>query len=204
MGSALSCIVIGISTGGPQALSQVLPLLSPPLPPILIVQHMPAKFTSVFAERLNRSCKVPVKEAEDNELVTPNRIYIAPGGMHMSLMGRAQQTRISLSDGPVVSGHRPSVDVLFTSAARIFQKGIVGCIMTGMGRDGVAGCKAILQAGGWTFGQDEETSVVYGMNKAAYLEHAVREQFSLSELPGIMKKLTTTRNRGNRDSTPMN
>ena len=166
--SAPACIVIGISTGGPQALSQVLPNLTPPTPPILVVQHMPAQFTGVFAERLNRSCSVTVKEAAEGDLVLPNQILIAPGGRHMALAGHAPRVRVALSDDAPVSGHKPSVDVLFQSAARIYQAAAVGMIMTGMGRDGVDGCKAILAAGGFTLGQDEATSVVYGMNKAAY------------------------------------
>jgi two-component system chemotaxis response regulator CheB len=187
--SSPGCIVIGISTGGPQALSQVLPNLTPPLPPILVVQHMPAHFTGVFAERLNRSCSATVKEAVEGDLVLPNQVLVAPGGRHMSLAGYAPRIRVVLSDDEAVSGHKPSVDVLFQSAARIYQAAVVGVIMTGMGRDGVEGCKAILAAGGFTIGQDEATSVVYGMNKAAQVEGAVRAQFALDELSGILRNI---------------
>jgi two-component system, chemotaxis family, protein-glutamate methylesterase/glutaminase len=114
---------------------------------------------------------------------------IAPGGRHMMVVGNPPRARISVSDDPPVSGHRPSVDVLFQSAARVYQAGVVGVIMTGMGRDGVDGCKAILAAGGFTLGQDEHTSVVYGMNKAAFVEGALKTQFALDELPGILKHL---------------
>ncbi len=183
------CIVIGISTGGPQALGQYLPLVSPPTLPILIVQHMPAPFTAVFADRLNRSSSLTVKEAEEGDRLLPNQVLIAPGGRHMEVKGHAPKVRVSLSDGAPVSSHRPSVDVLFHSAARVFQGSAVGIIMTGMGRDGVIGCKAILDAGGMTYGQDEASSSVYGMNKAAFLEGGVSFQFSLEQFPALIKRL---------------
>jgi two-component system chemotaxis response regulator CheB len=187
------CILIGISTGGPQALSQVLPHVSPPAPPILIVQHMPLQFTGVFAERLNRCCALTVKEAAEGDIIFANQVLIAPGGRQMALTGHPPRVRVSLSDDAPVSGHKPSVDVLFQSAARIFQSAAIGILMTGMGRDGVEGCKAILTAGGFTTGQDEATSVVYGMNKAAYLEGALKTQFSLDELVGILQDITVYR-----------
>jgi two-component system chemotaxis response regulator CheB len=181
-----SCVAIGISTGGPQALSQTLPGLSPPIPPVLVVQHMPAPFTLVFAERLARHCAVAVKEAGEGDRVLAGQVLIAPGGRHMTLAGRPPHVRVCLTDGPLVSGHRPSIDMLFQSAARVYGPAAVGIIMTGMGRDGVEGCKRIRAAGGITFGQDEATSVVYGMNKAAYQEGAVQRQFPLEELPSII------------------
>jgi len=183
------CLVMGISTGGPQALSQILPLLTAPMPPILVVQHMIAQFTGVFANRLDHSCSLTIKEAAEGDLVLPNQILIAPGGRHMVVAGNLPRARISLSDDAPVSGHKPSVDVLFQSAARVYQAGVVGIIMTGMGRDGVDGCKTILAAGGFTLGQDEATSVVYGMNKAAFVEGALKAQFALDDLPGILKNL---------------
>lgn len=188
-GPVTPCLLIGISTGGPQALAQVLPLLTPPIPPVLIVQHMPAKFTYVFAERLSRQCSVPVKEAEQGDRVLPNAILIAPGGRHMTLTGSPPGVRVTLSDGPLVSGHKPSVDMLFQSGTRVYRSAAVGIIMTGMGRDGVEGCKKILDAGGQTFGQDEQTSVVYGMNKAAFQERAVQSQFALLNLPALIQRL---------------
>jgi two-component system chemotaxis response regulator CheB len=184
-------VMIGISTGGPQALGQILPLLTPPTPPVLIVQHMPAQFTSVFAQRLHRACSVAVKEAEEGDRVVANRILIAPGGRHMSVRGKPSGARVTLSDEPAVSGHRPSVDVLFRSAARVFEGSAVGILMTGMGRDGADGCKVILAAGGTTFGQDEATSAVYGMNKAAFLEGGITSQFALEQLPVLIKRLGT-------------
>jgi two-component system, chemotaxis family, protein-glutamate methylesterase/glutaminase len=187
--SATEIVVIGISTGGPQSLGLAFAGLNPPIPPILVVQHMPAGFTQVFADRLARHCDLTVKEAEEGDRVVPDQILIAPGGRHMALIGRAPRARVTLSDGPLVSGHKPSIDMLFLSAVKAFGTATVGIIMTGMGRDGVDGCKKILAEGGTTFGQDEATSIVYGMNKAAFLEGAVRRQFALEELPGILSKL---------------
>jgi two-component system chemotaxis response regulator CheB len=183
------CVVIGISTGGPQALSQVFPLLTPPMPPILVVQHMPAQFTEVFAQRLNRYSTLTVKQAQDGDSVLPSQVLIAPGGRHMALVGHTPRVRIALSDEPAVSGHRPSIDVLFRSAATVYQSALLGLIMTGMGRDGVEGCKAIFTAGGFAMGQDEATSAVYGMNKAAMLEGAVKAQFALDELPDLLQTI---------------
>jgi two-component system chemotaxis response regulator CheB len=187
------CFVIGISTGGPQALSQIFPLLVSPLPPILVVQHMPAQFTGIFAERLNRYTTLQVKQAEEGDLVLPDQILIAPGGRHMVLIGQPPRARVALLDQPLVCGHRPSIDVLFQSAAKIYQSGAVGVLMTGMGRDGVEGCRAILAARGLTLGQDETTSVVYGMNKAAYLEGVIKAQFALDELPLLLHNITGLR-----------
>ncbi len=191
--TAPACIAIGISTGGPQALSQTLPHLRPPIPPVVVVQHMPAPFTSAFAARLARQCAVPVKEAEDGEKVVPDQILIAPGGRHLVLVGRPPHVRTSLTDGPPVSGHRPSIDMLFQSVSRCYGASVAGFLMTGMGRDGVEGCKRILAAGGWTFGQDEATSVVYGMNKAAFLEGAIKQEFALNQLPELIEQLSKLR-----------
>jgi two-component system chemotaxis response regulator CheB len=188
----LAFVVIGISTGGPQALGETLPLLTTPIPPVLIVQHMPAPFTDAFAQRLNRACSVAVKEAQEGDPILPDQILIAPGGRHMLVTGQPNQSTVSLTDGPLVSGHRPSIDMLFQSAARLFGAATVAIIMTGMGRDGVEGCKRILNAGGTTFGQDEATSVVYGMNKAAFLEGAVRAQFPLEKLPALIEQWART------------
>jgi two-component system chemotaxis response regulator CheB len=187
------CIVIGISTGGPQALSQIFPLLAPPMPPILVVQHMPAQFTEVFAQRLDRYSTLTIRHAEEGAPVVPGEVLIAPGGRHMALVGHPPRVHVTLSDEPPVNGHRPSIDVLFRSAAVVYQAATVGMIMTGMGRDGVEGCKAILAAGGVTLGQDEATSAVYGMNKVAMLEGAVKAQFALEELPGILQSIALGR-----------
>jgi two-component system chemotaxis response regulator CheB len=195
--------VIGISTGGPQALSQVFPLLSAPVPPILVVQHMLAEFTGVFTQRLDRytSPTIKVKTAETGDQVLPDQILVAPGGRHMMLIGGPNRARVAISDDPEVSGHKPSIDVLFRSAAQVYQSAVVGILMTGMGRDGVDGCKAILAADGFTLGQDEASSVVYGMNKAAFLEGAIKAQFALEDLPGILKDIAGFR-AGVESSTP--
>jgi two-component system chemotaxis response regulator CheB len=187
------CVVIGISTGGPQALSQVFPRLHSPLPPIVVVQHMPAQFTGVFAARLDRYSSVTVKHAEGGDILVPDRVLIAPGGMQLVLKGTPPHVRVVLSDDPPASGHRPSVDVLFRSAAKVYGRAAVGLLMTGMGRDGVDGCKAILAAGGLTLGQDEDSSVVYGMNKAAYLEGAVKAQFALADVADIIQNIAAFR-----------
>jgi two-component system chemotaxis response regulator CheB len=185
------CIVLGISTGGPQALTRVIPALRPPLPPILIVQHMPAQFTSVLAARLDRLTSLQVKEAQEGDRVLPDQVLIANGGRHLVLIGRAPLARVSLPDDPPVSGHRPSIDVLFASAARVFRDRAVGLIMTGMGRDGVDGCRRIREAGGLTFGQDEATSTVFGMNKVAAEEGVLSGQFSLEQLPELVERLAS-------------
>jgi two-component system chemotaxis response regulator CheB len=156
---------------------------------------MPAPYTGVFAQRLDRysSSDLTVKEAEEGDLLLPNWILIAPGDRHMSLTGRPPRTRVALSDEPPVSGHRPSIDVLFQSAAKMYGPAAFGLLMTGMGRDGVEGCRSILSAGGFTLGQNEATSVVYGMNKAAFLEGTIKAQFALDELPGMLQNLAAIR-----------
>ncbi len=156
---------------------------------------MLAEFTGTFAERLDRYTPdtIKVKTAQEGDLVLPDQILIAPGGRHLTLTGHPPRVRATISDAPEVSGHRPSIDVLFHSAAKVYQSAAVGIIMTGMGRDGVEGCKAILAAGGFTLGQDEATSVVYGMNKAAFLEGRVKAQFALDELPSILRDVAGLR-----------
>lgn len=182
-------VLIGISTGGPQALSETIPLIRPPVPPILIVQHMPSKFTGAFADRLNRKSSLEVREAVNGDRLKNDTVLIAPGGKHLRIAGKTPLTaRIEVTDDPPISGHKPSVDCLFESALPVFGDAITAIIMTGMGRDGVRGLLAIRAAGGSTFGQDEATSTVYGMNKAAWLEGAVETQFPLAKLPGIVAK----------------
>jgi two-component system chemotaxis response regulator CheB len=183
-------VLIGISTGGPQALSETIPLIKPPVPPILIVQHMPSKFTGAFAERLNRKSSLEVREAVSGDRLRNDTVLIAPGGHHMRIVGNSPMSaRIEVTDEPPISGHKPSVDCLFESGVPVFGDQIVGIIMTGMGRDGVRGLLAIRAAGGATFGQDESTSTVYGMNKAAWQEGAVESQFPLVKLPSIVMKV---------------
>lgn len=178
---ANACIAIGISTGGPPALTSLFRELKPPLPPILIVQHMPPQFTKPFAWRLNSVSRLTVKEAESGELIKANHAYVAPGGFHMAVQGRAGCAKIRIFDGEPVSGHKPSVDVMMSSAAQVFGRRVLGVIMTGMGRDGANGCRAIRSAGGYVLGQDEATSDVYGMNKVAFVEGNVDRQFALQD-----------------------
>ncbi|HOM18234.1 MAG TPA: chemotaxis-specific protein-glutamate methyltransferase CheB, partial [Thermoguttaceae bacterium] len=175
------CIALGISTGGPPALSVLFQDLQPPLPPIVIVQHMPPHFTKPLSWRLDSISPLSIKEAADGDLLRPNHVFIAPGGFHLELRKLGPQVKVRIFDAPPVSGHKPSVDVMMQSAAKIFGPRCVGVIMTGMGRDGADGCKAIRAAGGYVFGQDEASSDVYGMNKVAFVEGGVDRQFSLDE-----------------------
>jgi two-component system chemotaxis response regulator CheB len=182
-------VAIGISTGGPPALQFVFENLTPPIPPIVVVQHMPSHFTGPFSQRLNQICPFLVKEATEGDVIRPNQILIAAGGRHMTVHRRAGKATVSLDDGELVSGHRPSVDKMFFSAAEAYGSHLVGIIMTGMGRDGADGCKRIVEKGGRTFGQDSATSVVYGMNKVALREGGVQKEFALSDLPEIINNL---------------
>jgi two-component system chemotaxis response regulator CheB len=184
------CIALGISTGGPPALTSLFEALTPPLPPIVIVQHMPPHFTKQFAARLDSLSPIAVKEAETGDVLEPNHAYVAPGGFHLEIRKQGRSGKLLVREGDPVSGHRPRVDVMMHSAAAVFGDRCLGIIMTGMGRDGAAGCAAIRAAGGYVLGQDEATSDVYGMNKVAYLEGHVDRQFGLEEAAGtIMKQI---------------
>jgi two-component system chemotaxis response regulator CheB len=180
------CVALGISTGGPPALTALLESLRPPMPPIVVVQHMPPQFTGPLASRLNSISALSVREAVHGDLLQPNCVFIAPGGSHLELRGRTAQVRAVVHDGPTVSGHKPSVDVMMTSAAKIFGTNCLGVIMTGMGRDGANGCRAIRTAGGYVLGQDEASSAVYGMNRVAYAEGNVDQQFGLHEAAAVI------------------
>ncbi|WP_267347150.1 chemotaxis response regulator protein-glutamate methylesterase [Sphingomonas sp. GM_Shp_2] len=161
-------VCIGASTGGTEALREVLEALPANSPGIVIVQHMPESFTRAFAKRLNGLCQVGVKEAEDGDTVMRGHVLIAPGGLrHMMLERQGARYVVAVKEGPLVSRHRPSVDVLFRSAARNAGSNAVGIIMTGMGDDGARGLLEMKQAGAFTFAQDEATSVVFGMPKEA-------------------------------------
>jgi two-component system, chemotaxis family, protein-glutamate methylesterase/glutaminase len=178
---AKRCVAIGISTGGPPALTTLLESLRPPMPPIVIVQHMPAQFTGPLAARLNTISSLTVREAAQGDQLQPNTVFIAPGGIHMELRGRGEHVCISLRDAPPVSSHKPSVDVMMTSAAKVFGHNCLGVVMTGMGRDGSDGCRAIRAAGGYVLGQDDASSDVYGMNRVAFVEGNVDQQFALQD-----------------------
>ncbi len=173
------CIVIGVSTGGPSALTRLFRDLVPPLPPVVVVQHMPSPFTAALARRLDGLSILTVKEAAAGDWLRPNCAYVAPGDWHVVVRGAGGQGRIMLRDTEPVSGHRPSIDVAMHSAAAVYGAGCLGVIMTGMGRDGVEGCRAIKTAGGYVLGQDEATSDVYGMNHVAFREGWVDRQFAL-------------------------
>jgi len=179
----IEIIAIGISTGGPNALREVFSKIDRDLPaPIVVVQHMPAGFTSEFAKSLDSICPLEVKEAQDGDIIRPGRILIAPGDRHLEVEKRPLATVARISDSPPVNGHRPSADVLFASVAREFGNRAMGVIMTGMGRDGARELGEILRAGGITLGQDEASSVVYGMPRVAYELGHVQEQVSLANM----------------------
>jgi two-component system chemotaxis response regulator CheB len=176
-------IAIGISTGGPDALRVVFANLDKDLKtPIVVVQHMPQGFTSEFAKSLDRLCPLTVKEAEEGEEILSGRILIAQGNKHLEVERRAGKVVAHLSDAPLVSGHRPSADVLFASVALVYTNHALGVIMTGMGRDGAAQLGTIYREGGMTLGQDEGSSVVYGMPRAAFELGYVQEQVSLEKM----------------------
>lgn len=177
-----SCIAIGISTGGPPALSGLLESLLPPMPPIVIVQHMPGQFTTPFAARLDSISQLTVREAQTGDVLEPNLVLVAPGGQHTQLRRQGSRVVVRVRSGEPVSGHKPSVDVMMQDAAEMFSDRCLGIIMTGMGHDGVAGCGAIRAAGGFVLGQDEASSDVYGMNKVAFTRGHVDRQFSLEDL----------------------
>ncbi len=177
-------VAIGSSTGGVEALIEVLTSFPANCPPTVITQHMPANFTRTFADRLDRLCAPSVSEARDGAPLEVGRIHLAPGGAaHLRVEGRTRLVCRLEESGPV-NGHRPSVDVLFDSVARTAGAAAVGVILTGMGRDGAQGLLAMRQAGASTLGQDEASCVVYGMPKAAFELGAVERQASLSKIAG--------------------
>lgn len=176
-------IAIGASTGGTEAIRRVLEPLPPDAPGIVIVQHMPAQFTSAFARRLDELCKIRVMEATDGELVTPGKALIAPGNYHMVLARSGARYTVQIRTGPRVYYQRPSVDVLFQSVAREAGPNAVGVLLTGMGADGARGLLAMRQAGARTVAQDEETCVVFGMPREAIQLGAAEKILPLSAIP---------------------
>jgi two-component system, chemotaxis family, protein-glutamate methylesterase/glutaminase len=160
-------VAVGASTGGTEAIRAFLEVLPPDAPGIVIVQHMPEHFTAAFARRLDSLCRISVKEAEDNDTVIRGRALIAPGNHHMLLKRSGARYYVEIKDGPLVCRHRPSVDVLFRSAARYAGKNALGVIMTGMGDDGAKGLREMKEAGAGTFAQDEKSCVVFGMPQEA-------------------------------------
>jgi two-component system chemotaxis response regulator CheB len=179
-------VAIGTSTGGTQALETVLTALPQVSPGIVIVQHMPEKFTGAFAARLNDLCRIEVREARSGDRVLPGLALIAPGGRHMLLKRNGAQYHVDIVDGPPVSRHRPSVDVLFRSVAKCAAKNALGIIMTGMGDDGASGLLEMRNEGASTIAQDEQTCVVYGMPKEAVKRGAVGKSLPLTGIPGAI------------------
>jgi len=179
-------IAIGASTGGTEALREVLQAMPLTAPGIVIVQHMPEHFTAAFAKRLNEICEITVKEAENDDTVVTGRALIAPGNRHMLLKRSGARFYVELVDGPLVSRHRPSVDVLFRSAARFAGGNAIGAIMTGMGDDGAQGLKEMHDGGSWTIAQDEATCVVFGMPNEAIKKGAVEQVVPLGGIAGAI------------------
>ncbi|MEI7294169.1 chemotaxis response regulator protein-glutamate methylesterase [Paraburkholderia tropica] len=175
-------IIVGASTGGTEAIREVLQPLPPDAPAVLIAQHMPPGFTKSFAQRLNGLCRITVKEAEHGERVLPGHAYIAPGHAHLLLARSGANYIAHLSDDPPVNRHRPSVDVLFRSAAQHAGKNAIGVILTGMGRDGAAGLLEMRKAGAFTLAQDEASCIVFGMPREAIALGAADEIASLADM----------------------
>jgi two-component system chemotaxis response regulator CheB len=182
-------IVVGASTGGTEALRELLEALPPDAPGVVIVQHMPAGFTGAFARRLNETCRVEVKEAETGDRVREGRALIAPGNRHTEIHRTGAHYLVHVSDGAPVNLHRPSVDVLFRSAARAAGPNAVGVIMTGMGADGADGLLEMRQAGAGTVAQDEATCVVFGMPKEAIARGAVSIVVPVGAIAATMLRL---------------
>ena len=189
LGTTERIVVIGASTGGTEALKEFLMQMPPDSPGILITQHMPENFTRAFANRLDSLCRLSVKEAEHGERVLPGHAYVAPGHSHLLLARRGANYTTELNPGPPVNRHRPSVDVLFRSAANHAGKNAVGVILTGMGKDGAAGMLEMKQAGAYNFAQDEASCVVFGMPKEAIKLGAAEQVVPLHGIPPLLHKL---------------
>jgi two-component system, chemotaxis family, protein-glutamate methylesterase/glutaminase len=188
-------VALGVSTGGPKALEEILPHLPPDLPvPILVVQHMPMGFIAPFAARLNKVCAISVCEAANGEVVLPGVVYMAPAGFHVTV-SRVTQSRtiICLSDRPPDQLHIPSIDVMMRSVATMFHAQAMGVIMTGMGSDGAQGMSFIRREGGYTVGQDEASCAVYGMPKACAEMGILDKVVSLSQIPNEILQSTSSR-----------
>jgi two-component system chemotaxis response regulator CheB len=185
-------VAVGASTGGTEALRVVLEAMPPDAPGIVIVQHMPEGFTAAFARRLNETCRIQVQEAADGDRVVAGRALIAPGNRHLTIRRSRPHYVTDVADGPLVSRHRPSVDVLFRSVARAAGPQAIGVILTGMGSDGAAGLLEMRQAGSATLAQDETTCVVFGMPKEAIAAGGVEEVVPLPRIPGIILSRAST------------
>ncbi len=179
-------IAIGASTGGLQAVEELVTAFPPDAPATLIVQHMPAVFTASFAARLNERCGVEVREARDQDQAAPGVVLVAPGNYHMVLRGGKGQYQVSVREGPRVSHHRPSVDVLFKSVAERAGAGALGVLLTGMGSDGAEGLLEMRKAGAYTIAQDESTSLIFGMPAEAVKRGAVCEVLPLGQITAAL------------------
>lgn len=184
--NSIQIIAMGASTGGTEALLAILEKLPGNLPPIVITQHMPPIFTNMYAERLNRICKMEVREAKDQDRLYPGLCLIAPGGLQMQVVKDREGLKVSCMEGEKVSGHCPSIDYLFSSVAKECGEHAVGILLTGMGRDGAHGLLSMHEKGAYTLGQDEESSVVYGMPMEAYKLGAVDKQGNLSQIANYL------------------
>ncbi len=182
-------VAIGSSTGGTEALREILTALPPFSPPILIVQHMPEHFTGAFAERLSQQSQITVREARDGDRALRGTALVAPGNHHLMLTRSGAEYRVKVAEGPLVSRHRPSADVLFRSVAKYAGKNAVGVILTGMGSDGAQGLKEMRSSGAHTIGQDEASCVVYGMSRAAKAAGAVVEEMALNDISDALVEL---------------
>lgn len=193
-------VVVGVSTGGPNALARVLPELPADLPvPVLIVQHMPAGFTGLLAERLAKAARLPVKEAAGGERLAPRAAWLAPGGSHLEIASAVPGWGLRLTQEAVENSCRPAADVLFRSAARAFGPGVLAVMMTGMGQDGQKGCEAIRAAGGQVLAQDEATSVVWGMPGSVVKAGLADKVLPLEQLAGeIVKRARAGRDPGSK------
>ena len=191
--AAGSIVAVGASTGGTEALRAIIESLPPDAPPMLVVQHMPEGFTAAFAQRLNSTSAVEVKEAASGDAVLPGRVLIAPGNQHMLLRRGRGNSFVQTMDGELVSRHRPSVDVLFRSVAITAGASAVGVILTGMGDDGADGLLDMRRAGAQTIAQDEATSVIFGMPKEAIARGAAQYVLPLNDIPNAIVRLAQRR-----------
>ncbi|HVH40137.1 MAG TPA: chemotaxis-specific protein-glutamate methyltransferase CheB [Gemmatimonadaceae bacterium] len=191
--STPSAIAIACSTGGPRALAEVIPSLGTPDSAVLVVQHMPPGFTTGLARRLDQLSEMPVREATDGERVEAGHVYIAPGGRHMTVSRNGGGPRIALSAGDTIHGVRPAADPLFESVATVFGARAIGVVLTGMGRDGSAGLRAIRAAGGRAVVQDRATSIIYGMPHQALLEAGADREAALEGIAPAISELLGAR-----------
>lgn len=194
-GSNIHMVAIGASTGGTEAIFDVVKQFNRDIPGVVIVQHMPPGFTKMYADRLNNQCRVAVKEAQTGDIICPGQVLIAPGDKHMKVVKVGQTYKVECAPGERVNGHCPSVDVLFDSVAKVVGSKAIGIILTGMGADGAKGLLNMKNSGAVTVGQDEATCIVYGMPKAAYDIGAVDYQQPLLRIPQRVYDIINMKNK---------